>query len=159
MRTQTLVKGDFRRVHQERKQGSGKNRKCAPWRGSKPEDEPLNRAVVLMWLIAITFAGSDENLVHFRHWSKFGLTAEALTRELEFTMPGIIAYFEKLTKRPWNARNAFNRLYVCYWQAHQTKPRDCYSTEHPKNHAALSSKIDDVRAYYERHLPVPLFAV
>lgn len=150
--------GNFKRVPQNRKPGTGAGRTMCPWRAGFHGARPFNRAVIVGWLIALQHA-SDEELLHHRDWAnRFGLTPEYLTRRLRQAMPGLIEYYQEYMGKPWDAKLFHNRLYVCYWKANQKGPRDVYSSEHPKVHAVLSPQIDFVRRHFGSACPVPLGA-
>lgn len=145
--------GNFRRRPQNRKMGSGTGRRKAPWR--KASCPTLNRAIILSWLIALTFATEDD-LLHHRDWSRLGLTADVLFKRVVQVMPGLPRYFNDLMGEDLAPRRLHNRLYVCYWKANQRGPRAVYSNEHPMNHPVLKPQIDLVRELFSSGMYVPV---
>ena len=131
--THTSRKTNFKSSPQKRQKGTGKGRRCFPWKRKYPW------LVMIAEQIFVFGSGSEGALLENRSWSsEWGMNPESLRDWLEFFLPGINKYLVELRdwETPWYVLLS-NRVYKMYYngtsargESHDARTRASISNEH-----------------------------
>jgi len=122
---------DFKPRPQQRREGSGRGRRCRNW-------QAIGWLLIAAERVCVKKAGGETAILKSRQWSrKWGITPDWLKEKMEHLFPGIVEYIESTPGGQWGSNGLKNRVYKMYYYGssargpnHDPNTRAAPSPEH-----------------------------